>query len=121
MTQDEYDVLVRCGQDLAAKLIRRGVPPDQAVEIASQKAIEAVMTKYPDGLGQADVQQIDVFARRAKEAAEAAPVKTIREAVTPWLWVLSLISFAFSIANRKQIAEMYGKWRAGKGRKLAAP
>lgn len=117
MNQREFDVLVRCSKECAEKLMARGVPKEQAVRIASDMAIQAVQQKYPDGLGQVNVEPIDAFAAQSQAAAAIAPIKAVREAITPWLWVTSLIGFGLGLLNTRRIAKMYTDWRRKKGGK----
>lgn len=42
-----------------------------------------------------------------KDASELEPVKAVREAVSPWLWIFSIISFGMAMLNTKRIARMY--------------
>jgi hypothetical protein len=111
MTQGEFDVLVRCSKECAEKLMARGIPREQALQMASDMAIQAVQKKYPNGLGQVDVDPIDQFAEKSQAAAAIAPIKAVREAITPWLWVTSLIGFGLGLLNTRRIAKMYSDWR----------
>jgi len=113
MTNEEYAVLERCAANAARELVRRGVPEERAIEIASEMAVVAAKKKYPNGLGQ--MEPIDLFAAQSKAAAEIAPIKAIREAVSPWLWVTSLIGFGVGLLNARRIATMYRGWKAKKG------
>jgi hypothetical protein len=74
-------------------------------------AARAVREKYPDGLGAVEVNPIDVWTEKSKAAAAIAPIKAVREAVTPWLWVTSLIGFGMGLLNSRRIAKMYSDWR----------
>jgi hypothetical protein len=120
MTKEEEQVLIRCAAECTRKLVARGVPREEAVEIASELAIRAALSKYGSGLGQVEVQPYDVWADRSKQYAAVAPIKAMREAVTPWLWVTSLIGFGMGILNSRRIAKMYSDWRrksAGKAKR----
>lgn len=87
----------------AARLVReRGIPPSVAVRIASDAAVEI---RRQRGLGAVT----DIV----KDVAEAAPVKEVRELVSPWLWVLSVISFGMAVTNYQRVSRMYGKWKRG--------
>lgn len=48
---------------------------------------------------------------KLKEASELAPIKAIREAVSPWLWVTSVVGFGLALLNTRRIARMYSGWR----------
>ena len=70
-------------------------------------AIQAAATKRA-GMGE------DLFAPKQnilQQAAQHEVVKTVRETVSPWLWLLSIVSFGMALINRKQIATMFGNWR----------
>ena len=87
--------------------------------MASDMAVRAVQQKYPNGLGQVDIEPIDAFAEKSQAAAALAPIKAVREAITPWLWVTSLIGFGLGLLNTRRIAKMYTDWRrksAGKAK-----
>lgn len=50
----------------------------------------------------------------ASQAAEAAPIKAVREAVSPWLWVLSVAGFGMALVNTRRIATMFKDWKRRK-------
>lgn len=50
--------------------------------------------------------------QKIKAASEIAPIKAVREAVSPWLWVTSLVGFGMALLNTRRIAAMYQGWRA---------
>jgi len=88
----------------AARLVReRGLPPSVAVKIAADAAVEI---RRGRGLGAVT----DVV----KDVAESAPVKEARELVSPWLWVLSLVSFGMAVTNYQRVGRMYSKWKRGR-------
>jgi hypothetical protein len=111
VNQSEFDTLVRCTKECAERLMARGVPRERAIEIATEMALEAVRKKYPSGLGQVEINAIDQFAQQSQAAAAIAPIKAVREAISPWLWVTSLIGFAMGLMNTRRIAKMYSDWR----------
>lgn len=75
---------------LAIKLHReRGIPMKQACALACRAVMRTLGRPPGSGLGQEEVGTLT----RLKTAGEAAPVKAVREAVSPWLWVLSIASF----------------------------
>lgn len=87
--------------------------------MASDMAVRAVQQKYPNGLGQVDIEAVDAFAEKSQAVAAIAPIKAVREAITPWLWVTSLIGFGLGLLNTRRIAKMYTDWRrksAGKAK-----
>jgi len=61
------------------------------------------------GIGQAE--PLAAVAR----AAEAAPIKAVREAVSPWLWVLSVVGFGMTLLNTRRIAAMFRRWKGRRG------
>lgn len=120
MTHEEYALLERGAADAARKLMARGYSQDQAIEIATEMAMKLVRER---GLGAAPTTpaapptEIDEFAATSKEYADLAPIKAVREAISPWLWVTSLIGFGMGLMNSRRIAKMYGDWRKKKGGK----
>jgi len=122
MTSEEYATLERCAADAARKLMARGYSQEEAIRISSEMAVTAMKKKYPNGFGAvpaaaSEPEAIDVFAAQSKAAADLAPIKAIREAISPWLWVTSLIGFGMGLLNSRRIAKMYGDWRRKKGGK----
>lgn len=63
----------------------------------------------PSGVGAAE----DVLST-VKAAADAGPLKGIREAVSPWLWVTSVIGFGMGLLNTRRISMMFKNWRRKK-------
>jgi len=89
----------------AARLVReRGIPPSVAVRIAADAAVEIQRS----GRGFGAVTDV------VKDVAESAPVKEARELVSPWLWVLSLVSFGMAVTNYQRVGRMYQKWKRGR-------
>jgi hypothetical protein len=75
---------------LACKLHKeQGIPMRQACALACRAVMRTLGRPPGSGLGQ-EAPILATF----KEAGESAPVKAVREAVSPWLWVLSIASFA---------------------------
>lgn len=82
-------------------LVERGIPPDRAVA-------EAVQWARARGHGMAG---LDAGIDTIREAAELSPVRAVRETVSPWLWVFSLVGFGMAVLNTRRIATMYRSWR----------
>lgn len=40
-----------------------------------------------------------------------AAIEQVRQAVSPWLWVFSLVGFGMAVVNSRRIAKMYGSWK----------
>ncbi len=121
MTETEYKALIDGTAEAVRRLVARGVPREKAIEIATEYAVRCVRQKYPnyEGMGEIPVnpQPFESLAQESQAAANIGVIKTIREAVSPWLWVTSVIGFVFGIMNRRQIARMYGDWRKKKERR----
>ena len=83
----------------ARRLVDLGVPPARAAAIAAEAACGAM------GLG--DGQAIVPL----QTAGENETVKAVRDAVSPWLWVLSLTGFGMAVVNTRRIATMYRNWK----------
>lgn len=73
------------------------------------QADEAIADLFPRvGMGQTEI---------LSDAANVEAVKAAREAISPWLWILSIIGFGMTVMNTRRIARMYHVW---KGRRRAA-
>ncbi len=127
MTDQEYKALIDGTAEVVRRLVARGVPREKAIEIATEYAARMVRQKYPnyEGMGAlptaapapaplVNPTPLDSLAHSSQEAANIGVVKTIRDAVSPWLWVTSVIGFVFGVMNRRQIAKMYGDWKRKK-------
>jgi hypothetical protein len=121
MTQEEYKLLIDCTAEATRRLVAKGVPREKAIEIATEMAVLAVKKKYPNYTGMGDIpvnpQPLETLAQESQAAANISVVKTIRDAVSPWLWVTSVVGFVFGIMNRRQIAKMYGDWKNKKAKR----
>lgn len=78
-----------------------GVPRDQAVRLAACAAMRIPAA----GLGQ------DILTASAA-AADIQEIKKVREAVSPWLWILSVVGFGMGVLNTRRIGKMFKDWRA---------
>jgi hypothetical protein len=77
--------------EVAAKIAREhNIPYIRAHELAT----EAALRLTPTTLGQIPEQ-----------------LETVKAAVSPWLWVFSLVGFGMAVLNTKRIAKMYRGWR----------
>jgi hypothetical protein len=57
----------------------------------------------------------DIRTQAEQTFAEAeAKAKVVSAKVSPWLWVLSIGSFAMAVANRYQIGQMFGSFKQAK-------
>ena len=73
---------------LACKLHKeRGIPMKQACALACRAVMRTLGRPPGSGLGQAEVLAT------MKSTGESAQIKAVREAVSPWLWVLSVAGF----------------------------
>lgn len=122
MTDQEVAQLTECAERAARYLIARGIPREEAIRLATEKVYEAARDLKAeaglgvgwcgtglhhhdddDGMGQAEIL--------AKAAADPR-IKGVREAISPWLWVLSIIGFGLGLMNTRRIAKMFRDWRA---------
>ncbi len=86
MTREE---IMREVNRLACKLHKeRGIPMHEACALACRAVMRTLGRPPGSGLGQDEGAFTSI-----KAASEAAPVKAAREAISPWLWVLSVASF----------------------------
>lgn len=101
-------------REIYADCLRRGCPPAAAARLVSAAVARRVRRRV--GLGE-ELPASAFEPKLAPEknilqlAAEHETVAKIRATVSPWLWVLSLTSFAMAVVNRKQIAAMFGNWK----------
>lgn len=103
MTKDEF---VQEISAVAYKLHREhGIPADRACVMT----LEAVQRRYPNGPPVAGLGQDPTAILR--QAADVEPIRKTREAISPWLWVLSVVSFGLAIMNTRRIARMFGDWK----------
>ena len=73
---------------LACKLHKeRGIPIPEACRMACRAVMRTLGRPPRGGLGQTEVLST------MKTAGTSAPVTAVREAISPWLWVLSIASF----------------------------
>ena len=122
MTEGDIAVLTGCAAKAAKFLMARGIERERAISIAIDIVYDALReTLKRAGLGQVatEMESIDIFAK-AKSSAEIAPIKKVREAISPWLWVLSVIGFGLGLLNTRRIAKMYTDWRAKQRKKASA-
>lgn len=90
----------------AARLVREeGIPPSVAVGMAADAAVE-IHRGSPPARG-----PLGAVTEALKDAAASAPVAAVREAVSPWLWVLSLVSFGMAVTNYQRVGKMFGSWQ----------
>ncbi len=58
-------------------------------------------TPLPAGMGQEE----DILAK-ISAAGNVQEIAAVREAVSPWLWILSCVGFVMTTMNTKRIAKM---------------
>ncbi len=78
----------------------RGIPYKQACLMASRAAVRASRRRPGEGMGQSTAEAL-------KQAAELAPIKAAREALSPWLWIFSLAGFGMALLNTSRIKRVY--------------
>src|SRR5262245_50276802 len=101
-----YDEINEAAALAAARLVReRGLPPSVAAQVAADAAVEFHLRRRR-GLG--------AVTDAIKSAADIEPIKEARELVSPWLWVLSVISFGMAVTNYQRVSTMFRKWKRGK-------
>lgn len=104
---------------VAQEFRRRGHHP-QMVKEAVLRAVRVARERRA-GLGAAeDIFAPDVPERNVlQKVADISAVKSVRETVSPWLWVLSLVSFSMAMVNSRRIAVMFTNWKRRKAVKPA--
>jgi hypothetical protein len=96
-------------------LVQQGIPRTQAVSLV-QKAIARMWAEKNasrSGLG----DTADAVLTDLKNAGEAAPIKAVRDAITPWLFVFSIVGFGMGLMNTRRISLMFSNWK--KKRRMA--
>jgi hypothetical protein len=84
----------------AVELIRSGVDPDKAVDLACREY------RGMAGLGDGLVETVE------------SEVKSINTEISPYLWILSIIGFIMGVMNKAEISKMYGSWKRAKQKLL---
>jgi hypothetical protein len=108
MTSQQVIVETR---DLANKIHReQGVPIREACRMACRATTRALGRAPGSGLG------ADEVLTALKDVGEAEPIKALREAVSPWLWVSSLVGLGMGVINYRRIGRMFGSWKKAKRR-----
>lgn len=105
MEEKRFYELMQVATDEANALISKGMPKPEAMKLVCESLADVVRDYEAGGLGQSPAASIP-------EAPEV--VKEISAKVTPWLWVVSITSFALALLNSSRIAKIYGGWRAGR-------
>lgn len=95
-----FDDAVVCAAAEARRLADAGWDPREAA-IAAARATGRLLRGRGAGVGQTEVLAA------ARDVAEQPTVKAVREAVSPWLWVLSVISFGLAITNARRVAILF--------------
>jgi hypothetical protein len=91
--------------DIANDLIRRGVPRDEAIR---QACIAAGRVLSRSGMGEAAPEPKLIL--NAQDGPNGI-IAEVRANVSPWLWVLSVVSFGMALVNAKKISKMFGDWK----------
>jgi len=65
-----------------------------------------------DGMGQDLFEEGEPEKNILQRVSELESVKMVRESISPWLWVTSVVGFGMALMNSRRIALMFGKWRA---------
>jgi hypothetical protein len=91
-------------RQVADGLIAKGYPRREAVRIACEASLRVVQRK-PAGMGQEPSLIL------ASEEGPNGIVAEVRSRVSPWLWVLSIVSFGMALTNTRRISKMFGEWR----------
>lgn len=95
---------------LVDRLVEMGVDPKVAARKVWEASDRVLAAAQRSGIGA--FEPVEAI----RKAAEAEPVKRVRETVSPWLWVLSIIGFGLGLLNTRRIARMFKDWKAGKKR-----
>jgi hypothetical protein len=96
-------------ESVVDSLEAQGVPRDVACRKVWEVANRMADRWEAGGMGAPSA--VDLI----RSAAESDPVRNVREAVSPWLWVLSIIGFGLGLLNTRRIAKMFKDWKRKKG------
>jgi len=93
--------LMQVATDEANRYINQGVPKDQAVRIAVNALHDVVSDAEVNerGLGQI--------------SPDEPIIKAVRESISPWLWIFSVVSFGLGLMNTHRIKKMFKTWKKG--------
>lgn len=109
MTKDELYCAVR---RTAFQLMQeRGLSEPDACRIAARSVLRAAGLPLPAGLGADPAPGTPAILSQVAAVGNDPMVTALRNAVSPWLWVSSLIGFAMGIMNTRRIGQMYSKWK----------
>jgi hypothetical protein len=82
-----------------------------------KEAANLAMCKCASGLSMEAAVEVAVeeeLARRRNAGMGQSAIEAVHEAVSPWLWVLSVAGFGMALINTRRIKKMYGSWRAAR-------
>jgi len=108
----------RAAATMVNDLVKRGVPRGQAVALV-HRAIARIWASRPPVARTGMGDEVDQMLMTMKSAGESAPVKAVREAITPWLWVTSLVGFGMGLMNTRRISLMFTNWKNKKKARTA--
>lgn len=97
----------RVVQQVASELIARGVPKGDAVR-AAVYAAGRVLMKRSAGLGAPAEPTLILNAEEGPNGI----IAEVKATVSPWLWVLSVVSFGMALVNARKISKMFGDWKS---------
>lgn len=82
----------------------RGITLDEATQ-----AVALALANVESGLGVEPTSNL--FAAEQKlDTSPSSAIKAIGQSVSPWLWVVSLISFGMALLNTHRVTRLYKKW-----------
>jgi len=93
-------------QQVANGLIEKGCPKNEAVRLACLSA-GSVLGKKAAGMGAPAEPKLILNA----EDGPNGIIAEVKAQVSPWLWVLSIVSFGMALANARKIQKMFGDWK----------
>jgi hypothetical protein len=99
MTAEQCEAI----RQVADGLIAKGYPRREAVRLACEASLRVV--RKPTGMGQEPSLIL------SSEEGPNGIVAEVRSKVSPWLWVLSIISFGMALTNTRRISKMFGDWK----------
>lgn len=102
LTAEQCEVVCRA----ANGLIAQGYSKEEAVRIACLAA-GRVLQKKAAGMGAPAAPTIILNA----EDGPNGIIAEVKAQVSPWLWVLSVVSFGMALANARKIQKMFGEWK----------
>jgi hypothetical protein len=94
-------------QAVANGLISKGYSKEEAIRIACLSAGRVLQNK---AAGMGATTEPPNLVLDSKDGPNGI-IAEVRANVSPWLWILSVVSFGMALVNAKRISKMFGDWK----------